>query len=261
MTVVARIVALIVAAVVAALVLVLVSARPVAGPGPTPLPAVSAPMTPSGAAGAATPAVQATPVATPEVATPRVGATTVSATPATGTPAAGDTATPSTATPSTGTGPSPSAATGILIDQSLLDILPKTVAGSTVVADANRETETASDTALATYARALAAATVGDNGENIATIILVERRPEVAMADWFPRYRADFDSAACDPIGGPGSTSTRTLAGREVQVTSCKDGGIVYHVIVDGGTTIMSVFELGPKEFGRVLLENLAPGA
>ena len=46
-----------------------------------------------------------------------------------------------------------------------------------------------------------------------------------------------------------------------MQVTNCKDGGIVYHAILRGGTTILSIFELGPKEFGRVLLESLAPGA
>ena len=215
-----RAVVVVLAAAAAALGLVLVLARPVAGPGPF---------------GSASPfpTAPAVPIATPP--TPTATATTT-ATPAAGLPTPGATTT---------------AGPGLIaIDPSLLGILPAAVGGSPVTRDMARETDAAGDAALAVRARSLVAAVVGDSGENIATAILVERRPDIDMAAWFEAYRSDFDAAACDPLGGLGGTSTLTVAGRQAQVTTCASGGTVYHVIVRGGTTILSIFEIGPLEFG-----------
>ena len=253
-----RAVVVVLAAVAAALGLVLVLARPVAGPGPSGSPLTSPASTPPAVRAsdpAATPPVGASPspttsnVPTAATPTPATGAPT----PATGTPTPAGTPTP---------GAAPTASPGLIaIDPSLLGILPAAVGGSPVTRDTARETDAAGDAALAASARSLVAAVVGDSGENIATAIIVERRPDVGMAAWFEAYRSDFDAAACDALGGLGGTSTQTVAGRQAQVTTCASGGTVYHVIVRGGTTILSIFEIGPLEFGRLLLENLAPGA
>ncbi len=150
---------------------------------------------------------------------------------------------------------------GIRIDSSLLALLPATVGASAVTEDRDREAQLADDRALAVYVGAVAAATVADTGENIAVITLAERRPTVDVTEWLPRYRADFNAAACDPLGGSGSPSSQRIGGRDVEATSCAEGGAVYHLVVDGGSTILSVFELGPGGFGRTLIERLDPGA
>jgi hypothetical protein len=223
-----RIITVVLAAVVAAVALLLLVARPALGPGPTSSPTgVPSPASPTG------------------VSQPASGGSSPTA--------------PGASAATVVKGPSPSGSTGALArNAELLRILPASVANSPVKRDPDREAAALGDAGLLLNASALAAATVGDNGENIATAILVVRRPEVSMATWFPGYRADFDAAVCEPIGGAGVTSTATIAGREVQVTECKGGATVYHVVLRRGTTILSIFDLGPGQFGRKLLEGLA---
>jgi hypothetical protein len=265
-----RIALIIVVACLAALLLLLAIAHPVAGPGPSAAPSetVAATATPAGQAvlPPPTPTTSPSPASTP---TPVPSATPAGPTdsPNPTAHASGSPVSPSSSPPPPVSSPSASAPggsflpAGIVVDPGLLAVLPASVGESQVARDPEREAQSVADVALARYARAVVAAVVGDNGENIASVILVERRPETDMATWFAAYRSEFDMAACDPLGGPAATSTRTIGGREVHVRECKSGGTVLHVIVRGGSTVLSVFELGPGEFGKVLLEHLAPGS
>ena len=149
----------------------------------------------------------------------------------------------------------------LIADPALLAVLPKSVGTSEVTRDTAQEAEALANTSLAIYARAIAAATVGDDGNNVATLLLAERRPSVPMDAWFPHYRADYDIAACDPLDGPGARKTLQIGGRTVETPACMQGGTVYHVILRGGTTLLSILELGPDGFGRKILEGLAAGS
>ena len=81
-------------------------------------------------------------------------------------------------------------------------------------------------------------------------------RPELPADDFYGGYRHSFDTSACASVGGVEGTGTEEIGGRTVETTTCGGGATIYHLRLRDGRLIVSVLELGPKQFGRQLIES-----
>jgi hypothetical protein len=182
---------------------------------------------------------------------------------AAGTPPAGTTLPPVpavTSAPSaapSATSPSASPSFVVLIDPTLLAVLPAEVDGRALRESTDNETAAAGSPELAMTAASFAAAEVGDTaGQNLAIASLVLVRPELSADAFFESYRGSFDTSACEAIGGVTSSATEEIGGRTVDTTSCGGGATIYHLRLRDGRLIVSVLELGSRGYGRALVEG-----
>lgn len=200
---------------------------------PTPLPSGSAP-----AASAA-----------PTDASPAPSASAVE-------PSAGAAASPGMSAASGSPAASPSPSLPALVDRSLLALLPVSVDGLPVVEDIEGELEQAARLEAGRTIRGYAAAVIGDAGDNVASISLVTPAFPADVASFARTWAQQFDTAACDANGGTALTTTSIIGRYRVDVSRCSGGAVIYHAIL-GGRAVLSILELGPKELGRRVIEEL----
>ena len=55
------------------------------------------------------------------------------------------------------------------------------------------------------------------------------------------------------------STSSTTIAGRQVFVGTCNGGALTYHVHLLAPDRLISITSVGPAHFGEIVLEGLRP--
>jgi hypothetical protein len=155
------------------------------------------------------------------------------------------------AAPTTGTG-------ATVVDATLLDLLPMTVAGATRRADAASAERIAADPALATTVAAVALALyAGDAGYVVATVSRL--RPGVFGADFFRDWRETFDRAVCEQAGGVDvGHSEIVIDGRPAYRSSCVGGVIIHHVHLADRDVIVSLQGAGSADLGRLVVADLA---
>lgn len=207
---------------------------------------------PSTAAPTSAPGTQATvpaAVATSSAATASVSPAGGDASP---TPTASSAASPPTS-------PAGSTAPAVPIDESLAALLPRTVDGLPVTRSTDTEDAARTSPALGEQAAGFAAAQVSSaDVSDLAVVSLVRLKPDVDAEAFYGGWRSSFDQAACAPAGGVSGQEARTIGGRSVLATSCVEGATIYHLRLQDGSVIVSVLEVGPKGYGRALIEGLA---
>jgi hypothetical protein len=191
-------------------------------------------------------------------------------TPTSSPPASGDrgslppqaTATPGT--PSSGLASSPAAgsSSSILIDRSLLDVLPASIKGVPLVENAEGEARDLTDPALAGESSALAAALAIDPATgDFAYVSVVRLRPGVFSDAYFKSWRETFDAGACSQAGGVAQSSAEArIAGHGTFIGHCVGGILTYHVHLEDvpqGDLIVSISALGAQRFGQLVVEGL----
>lgn len=158
-----------------------------------------------------------------------------------------------------GSSPTGSAATPVAIDESLAALLPATVDGLPVTRSTDTEDAARTSPALGEQAAGFAAAQVSSaDVSDLAVVSLVRIRPGVDADAFYNGWRTSFDEAACAPAGGVSGQEARTIGGRSVLATSCVEGATIYHLRLQDGSVIVSVLEVGPKGYGRALIEGLS---
>ena len=194
----------------------------------------------------------------------------------TGTPSASPTPGPGTSEALTSLSPSasgtsvasPSAAvstppgsgtTAILVDRSLLDVLPASIKGVPLVGNADGEAHDLTDPALAGEASALAAALAIDTKTgDFAYVSVVRLRIGVYSDAYFQSWRETFDEGACSQAGGVAQSSAEAdLAGHHTFIGHCVGGILTYHVHLTPGDLIVSISALGDQRFGQLVVEGL----
>jgi len=171
------------------------------------------------------------------------------------------------ATPlSTSTGPPLAASfapTGVDADPSLLDLVPASEAGATVIFDAETTASVAADPGLARDVNDLAiglarpiGATVDD--PNLAIVNVVRLRDSGANDDaWFRGWRDSYDKAACEQAGGVARNAETVVDTLVVFTAACAGGAFTYHVRIADGVVVLSMTSLGPTDLGRRIVEKL----
>lgn len=155
--------------------------------------------------------------------------------------------------------PSPSLET-VTVDPSLLSILPRDVGGTLMLPAPDAASGIALDPSLAPEVEAIAVALAvaeGSSGaEDLVIANVVRLRPDIFDDTFFEGWRTTYDEAACEPAGGVKGTAEDQIAGRQVFVGSCLNGGSTYHVRY-GEDVIVSLTSTGKRGFGRIVMEHL----
>ncbi|HEX7471722.1 MAG TPA: hypothetical protein VF323_01465 [Candidatus Limnocylindrales bacterium] len=198
-------------------------------------------------------ALSGAPAATPTASLTSSGAQGSLPPPATGTPEPFESA--STSATAAGT-------SLVAIDRSLLAVLPASVKGIPLVANAEGEAHDLTDPALSGEASALAAALAIDVGTgDFAYASVVRLRPGVFSDAYFKSWRETFDVGACSQAGGvAGSSAEATIAGHQTFIGHCVGGILTYHVHLGDvllGDLIVSISAQGTQRLGQLVVEGL----
>ena len=186
--------------------------------------------------------------------------TVVPATPAPApTPSPAVTPSPVATAPSPSAGSSPSPTGGLAYDETLLAILPGTIAGLPVVSTPEITAELSADPTLPAIADRVAAGVVADGTrDELAVAMVVHLRPDVFEDAFFRDYRDSFDAAACAQAGGLVGNAEAQIGGRTTFIATCEGGARTYHTFVATRDTIVSVISAGEElRLGEQLMEGL----
>lgn len=162
-----------------------------------------------------------------------------------------------TASAATGSGGS-----GLIVDASLLRVLPGRIDGVALEPDPTTAAQIAADPTLASSAEAIAVALAirsgASAGDDLAIASVLRLRPGVFSDAWFETWRTTYDQSACDVAGGIKGESTQvSVAGRTAFVGTCAGDARTYHVHLSDPTLIVSITAAGPGHFGELVVAGL----
>ena len=158
----------------------------------------------------------------------------------------------------TGSSPSPSVAPAI-VDPTLFALLPEKVAGVPIVETPEAEGASVIEPAIARAVVRLATGyAVSASGSDWAVVSVAALRPGVWSDGFFRDWRDTYDTGVCAQTGGIGGRAAVTIAGRDVEITSC--GALhTYHVHLTGRDVLLSVTSVGDTRFGEQVVAGLRP--
>jgi hypothetical protein len=159
-----------------------------------------------------------------------------------------------------GATPWPSGTTGqygLRIDPSLLNRLPIAVGGVELKEDAGTEVIELDDAGIASTVDTFAAATANEIGDaDWLKVEVVHFKPGSQNGDVYGQWIDNFAYQACQQANGIGDVSTETINSWVVDVAICNGGVNVYSLSLGNGQ-YLSMFGLGPKDLGRLLISRL----
>jgi hypothetical protein len=155
---------------------------------------------------------------------------------------------------------SPRPSPAVPIDPTLLSILPATVDGQTISEVPEVEAGIVTDPSLVANATGLAVALGVDlsSGE-FAYIAVIRLKPLVFSNAFYLSWRQSYDQGACSQSNGVESTSTTTIAGRQVFVGTCAGGASTYHIHLTAPDRLVSITSSGTSHYGALVLAGLIP--
>jgi hypothetical protein len=147
---------------------------------------------------------------------------------------------------------------GVLVDPTLLGLLPRDIDGVPLEADAETAAEIASDGSIEPFVSALAIAAAFRPDQSDYVVVTVARvKPGVFNDLFFRGWRDTFDSAVCAQAGGVDGNAEADIAGRHTFIGTCAGGVHTYHVHVPGRDAIVSMQGAGPGRFGELVVGGL----
>jgi hypothetical protein len=169
-------------------------------------------------------------------------------------------AAPSSAAPSTPDADPAATDSPLVVDASLLQVLPASVAGIIMQPSPDTATGMIDDAGLADSASAVAVGVIAGAGssetDDFAVSTVVQLRPGVFNDAFYQAWRTDYDTAACEPSGGVESHSQQTIGSHAVEVTVCSEGARTYHTHLPGDR-LVSITAVGDRNFGDLVMAGL----
>jgi hypothetical protein len=179
-------------------------------------------------------------------------------------PSASRTAPGATATavapPSFGPPPSqtPDDGAPVVIDSTLLGILPVAIGATPVTEDPDAAAQAVSDPALDQIATGVDAAVAVDLGNgDLVYALVVKLKPGAFGEEIYRQWRDSYDQGACAASGGVVGHAEAEIGGRQTYVTSCVQGMHTYHVFLADQNVLISASSIGDGRFGEELLKGL----
>ena len=146
----------------------------------------------------------------------------------------------------------------VMIDASLLDVLPDSVAGIPVTQAADEAALALTDAALPRFATALdVGVAVDPKTANLVTAHVVKLRPDAFTDELYRQWRDSYDVGACAAAGGVVAAAETTIDDRTVFVTTCSSGLRAYHLWLADQNLLISASSVGDARFGDVLIGQL----
>jgi hypothetical protein len=174
---------------------------------------------------------------------------------------------PSTSTattiPTASAAPTASPAAGVIVDPTLLDVLPEAIDGVPVTADPETAADIAADGSIAPFVSAIALATAfgplsTDALGDYAVVTVARLRPGTFSDLFFRGWRDTFDAGVCEQAGGlkPGTAETE-IGGHRTFVGSCVGGVHTYHLYLPANDVIVSMQGVGPGRFAERIIAGI----
>ncbi len=146
----------------------------------------------------------------------------------------------------------------VVLDPTLLDYLPASVAGIAMSEEADEAAAALTDPALSKIASALDAGVAVDAGNgNLVTALVVQLLPNTFGDVAYRQWRDSFDEGACAAAGGVVGHAEATIADRQVFITSCVSSLHTYHVLLEEQGIVISASSIGDGLFGEKVMEGL----
>lgn len=148
----------------------------------------------------------------------------------------------------------------VVVDATLLGVLPAAVGGVPVTESADGETDALANTQLPTIASALAAGLAVDSPTgNFVYAVVVRLLPGGFDDARFRDWRDSYDAGACSGAGGVVGHAQAEMASRTVYIGTCDAGVRTYHVWIEDKNLIVSASAAGDQRFGERLMTDLRP--
>ncbi len=169
-----------------------------------------------------------------------------------------ETLAPPTTSPS---GPAASGSEAVVVDPSLLAILPSSVDGLAMTESADGEAEALKDPNLPKVASAVTSGLAIDTVSGDFVYAVVVRLLPGAMTDASYRdWRDSYDEGACSQADGVVGHAEATIGGRTVYIATCGGGVRTYHVWLEAQGVVISASAVGDqRRLGEKLVEGLRP--
>ena len=174
------------------------------------------------------------------------------------------TASPTPTTAPTGDASSSPASPGaaVVVDPSLLELLPRDVAGVPLQPDAATAAEIAAEPSIAPFVSAIAIAAafapLATDANTDYVVVTVARLKPGQFGDLFYRgWRDTFDNAVCEQAGGVDGRAEVDIGGRRTYVGTCAGGVRTYHVHLPDSDVIVSMQGAGDGGFGERVVAGL----
>lgn len=151
-----------------------------------------------------------------------------------------------------------SPAGGVVLDESLLAVLPPAIDGIAVASEPDAFARAAADPDFARNVGSAAFAVVVD-GSDLASGVVAELEPGRYSDALFRDWRNSYNEGACAQAGGVAGNAEAEMGGRTVYIASCAGGLRVYHAWLPERGVIVSLFSLGDRRFGERLMGDLRP--
>jgi hypothetical protein len=150
----------------------------------------------------------------------------------------------------------------VVLDPSLLEILPESIGGFEVTEALDEATIALADPALPKIATAVDVGVAVDIATgNLVTAHVVKLRPEAFTDATFSQWRDSYDEGACAAAGGNLGSAEATIDNRRVYIGTCVQGLRTYHVWLQDHDVLISASSIGDARFGEQLMDNLRVGA
>jgi len=182
------------------------------------------------------------------------------------TPIVGSVAPPATASPvaSTVAGSPPSPTAGaVVVDPTLLGVLPADIDGRPLRPDPATAAEIAGSEDLALDIEAIAVGLYVQPGpssapDGLAIVNVVRLRPGVFGDAWFRSWRSTYDEGACQIAGGvtPGAAESR-IGDHDTHIGTCQGGAHTYHVHLAAPDRVISITSAGDGRVGERVVAGL----
>lgn len=154
--------------------------------------------------------------------------------------------------------PSAGATGGLVLDPTLLQLLPTEIDGFPVIATPESLDDVQGDALLAANVAAIAfAVTVDETSGEIASVAISRIRPGVFDDAFWRSWRDSYDVGACDRAGGVTGNAEATIGGRLVHIGTCAGGAHTYHAYLPERDVIVSVTAVGEQRLGERVMEAL----
>jgi hypothetical protein len=146
---------------------------------------------------------------------------------------------------------------GLHIDPSLLGRIPRQVGAQPIVEDAATELVALDNADLARTFDNYASGSIGDVVDaNWLKLTLAHFRPEYQDPDVLSAWADQYAAGACSQANAVASSKQETINLFVVYEATCAGGPVVYTVLLDN-QVVLSMFDLGPKDLGRRLIEAI----
>ena len=152
--------------------------------------------------------------------------------------------------------PTPDDTTGVILDPTVLDVLPADIDGIPVTEEPDEAAALFNTIDLGRYAEAADAAVAVD-GSNLVVAWVVRLRPGGFDETSYQQWRDSYDEGACSAAGGVTGRAQAELGGRNTYVTSCVAALRTYHVWLEEQNVLISASSVGEGRFGEKLMSTL----